>query len=69
MPKINSYTVIETREVEVVANSAMDAVHIAEAAFRYGQDANHKVIQKPTEIWGDTTTMVRIKEVNCKLEN
>ena len=38
MPEIRNYTVTETREVKVVANSPADASRIAAAMFESGQD-------------------------------
>jgi hypothetical protein len=40
MPEMISYTVTQTREVKVTANSMVDAIRIAEVAFDKGQNAD-----------------------------
>lgn len=65
MPAIRRYVVKQTREVEVTANSAVDACRIAEAAFEHGQNADGGVARDkgPAGVWGNTDTHIRTVEV------
>ena len=65
MPEIRRYVVTQTREVEVTANHAEDAVRIANAAFRNGQKGLD-VIDGPSEVWGNTSSRVRQVEISAK---
>lgn len=68
MPEIRTFIVTQTREVKVTANSAADAMLLAEAAFVHGQNsANGIAIGKgPEGIWGNTDS--RIREVGLAVE-
>lgn len=67
MPEIRSYTVVETREVKVTANSAEDAARIAAAAFNNGQHRSDPgVLEGPAGVWGNTTSRVRTIGLDVK---
>ena len=70
MPEIRYYTVTQEREVKVAANSAADAVLIADAAFTHGQDSNHSVAKgkSPEGVWGNTRTEVRVRDISAREE-
>lgn len=59
MPEIIYYNVSQTREVRVRANSTIDALRLAEAAFENGQDSDDKVIDAPEGVWGNLVSKVR----------
>lgn len=71
MPAIKHFIVTQTRTVKVTANSALDALRIADAAFEWGQDANGGVAKDkaPEEVWGNTDSHIEITNVDVKLEN
>lgn len=62
MPEIRHYVVKRTIKVDVDANSSADAIQLAEAAFRHGQESNHaiKMNMGPSGIWGNTKSKVRV---------
>lgn len=71
MPEIRYFTVTQTREVQVTANSATDAVRLAGVAFEKGQDSRGSVRSSDypedmKDIWGNTTSRIREKEINIK---
>jgi len=66
MPEIRNYVVTQTREVGVTANSLVDAIRIADAAFANGQNSDNGVIDGPQDVWGNTRT--EIKETNIDAE-
>ena len=70
MPEIRRYTVTETRSVRVMANSAADAVLIANAAFEHGQNADCGVAngKGPEGVFGNTTTKIKVIGVAASLE-
>jgi hypothetical protein len=55
MPEIRYWVVSQTREVKVAANTARDAVLVAEDEFG-GQP-------KPEEIWGDARMPVKTTDI------
>ncbi len=69
MPEIISYKIIQTREVNVRANSLEDAIRIANVAFKYGQNADSGVVLNDESkaqlggIWGNTTGRVKEKDI------
>lgn len=72
MPEIRHYKVTQIREVEVTANELGDALAIADAAFKNGQNSDNgaklssKEEMKLLGVWGNTST--EIKEVGLKGE-
>jgi hypothetical protein len=71
MPEMISYTVTQTREVKVTANSMVDAIRIAEVAFDKGQNADCGINTKdiPDDmkgVWGNTRSFV--KEIDIHAE-
>lgn len=61
MPEIRRYRVTQTRVVEVAANTEVDAVRIADAAFTHGQNTDLGVAngKGPEGVWGNTTNWVK----------
>lgn len=61
MPEMRHYKVVQIREVDVSANSAVEASRIAEVAFDFGQNMGNGVIPSNllNEVWGNTTSKVR----------
>lgn len=57
MPEIRHYTVTETREVEVTANSSLDAAQIAAQAFKFGPNATAE------GVWGHPTSDIKQKSL------
>lgn len=49
------YTVVQEREVKIVANSAIDAARIADAVFEQ--------IDPPANVWGHASTPVRVRDL------
>jgi hypothetical protein len=69
MPEIRYFVVTQTREVKVTANSAADAVLLAEAAFEHGQMNSEPSIaagKSPEGIWGNTRSRIREIEINAR---
>lgn len=66
MPQIRYYKVIETRVVEVTANSPQDAVAIGAAAFNNGQNSDSGVKDGPHDVWGNTTEQVRTVRITAE---
>lgn len=68
MPEIRDYHVVETRSVRVSANTLVDAVRIASAAFEHGQNSSGGVSieHAPDEIWGNTTSRIRIEKMEAE---
>lgn len=62
MPEMIQFTVTQTRQVKVIANSAADACRIGAAAFANGQTAFNSVIDGPEGVWGNTDS--KIKEIH-----
>lgn len=65
MPEIRRYTVTQTRQVRVDANSEVDAIRIADAAFTNGQNVDNSVKDGPVGIWGNTVSRVRVVAVEA----
>lgn len=66
MPQIRHYTVTETREVKVVANSPADAVQIAASAFALTHEAHSGV--SIDGVWGNTSCFVRVTDISANEE-
>jgi hypothetical protein len=69
MPVIRNYLVNQTREVEVRANSLVDAIRIADAAFANGQNSDNGIKNIPEElhgIWGNTTSGIREVDISAR---
>lgn len=71
MPEIRYFTVTQTREVQVTANSATDALRLAGVAFDKGQASDGAVrsidyTEDMKDIWGNTTSRIREKELVVK---
>lgn len=66
MPEMRYFTVTEVREVEVVANSVVDAGRIAAAAFENGQNSDGGVIDGPKGVWGNTRGRIRVRDQEVK---
>ncbi len=62
MPDKRYYTVIQEREVKVVANSAIDAALIADDAFECRPNDDSTKI-KLYDVWGNATTDVRTRDL------
>lgn len=70
MPESRTFTVTESRTVRVTANTAADAVRLADQAFS-GKSAQHgrgglRSKEGLDGVWGDTTTWVRQVELNAQ---
>lgn len=65
MPGMRYFEVTQTRKVKVVANTATDAVRIADAAFTNGQNTDAGVIDGPDGVWGNTTSRIRNSDLTC----
>lgn len=65
MPEIIHYLVTQTRQVQVDAEDAEDAVRIAKAAFTHGQNSDCGVAKDkgPEGIWGNTTSRILETEI------
>lgn len=61
MPEMRDYIVKQTRSVEVRANTLVDAIRIADAAFLHGQNRDARLRDKEglEGIWGDTTAPIK----------
>lgn len=68
MPEINDYTVVQVRQVRVTANSAVDAVRIAQAAFENGQNVERGVIRGPDGVWGNTRSRIETVSISAHKE-
>lgn len=55
MPEMRSYKVIQTREVEILANTMTDATLIAQAAF---ENKDNPFVDGK-KIWGRATTEIK----------
>ena len=68
MPEIRRYIVTQTREVHVTANSAADAVRLADAAFEHGQNSDSGIARDkaPEGVWGNTESRIRTVETWAK---
>lgn len=60
------YVVTQIREVEVTANTHRNAIDIAHAAFKNGQNSDNGVIDGPEGIWGNTISKIKTVEVDCR---
>lgn len=70
MPAVRTYRVTQTREVKVHANSPEDAVRIAAAAFKDGQNSDAGVKQSSEltllqGVWGNTVTHIRPTDISA----
>lgn len=64
MPEVRYYTVTQEREVKVMANSAIDAARIADAAFNgQTEPVHHERLGILPDIWGHPTTPVRVRDI------
>lgn len=68
MPEIIYYEVLQTREVRVRANSSIDALRIAQAAFENGQNSGDGVIDGPEGVWGNTSNRVKERDLSVTRE-
>jgi hypothetical protein len=73
MPEVRHYVVEQIREVKVTANSLEDAVRIATAAFKVGQNSDAGVgssglLPELKGVWGNTTSRIRERSVHAKEE-
>lgn len=68
MPQMKDFRVTQTRVVRVRANSMLDAIQIAEAAFEHGQDANGAITKDkgPKGVWGNTTSHIAEHELTVQ---
>lgn len=67
MPTTKHYNVVQTREVEVMATSATDAIRIASSAFEHGQNSERGVAEgkAPEGVWGNTTKQIVETELSA----
>lgn len=67
MPTTKHYKVIQIRVIEVMANSAIDAVRIASSAFEHGQNSDRGVAEgkAPEGVWGNTTKQIVETELSA----
>lgn len=70
MPEMRYFVVTQTREVKVVANHVADAVLIADAAFKHGQNSDSGVAggKGPEGVWGNTRSLIRETSIVAKEE-
>lgn len=72
MPEMRYYTVTQTREVKIVANSVLDAANLGDAAFKNGlrnggnEDFAISIIAPPEGIWGNATEDIKVIDLNVK---
>lgn len=69
MPEMKTFTVIEARHVEVVANSPAEAAQIANKAFAIGDTQVGRGLRSKEGlhgIWGDTQSKVRQIAIEVK---
>jgi len=68
MPEVRNYIVTQVRQVEVRANHSEDAVRIAAAAFKYGQNTDSGVLHEhaPEGVWGNTSSRIKEKKLLCE---
>lgn len=66
MPEMHYYLVQQEREVKVTANSAADAIRIADAAFTNGQNSDNGVVDGPQGVWGNTRNKVKITSISAR---
>lgn len=66
MPEMHTYICTQVRKVRVTANSAADAVKIADAGFTKGQNAGGGVIEGPHGIWGNTEGRIEILSLKAE---
>lgn len=68
MPQIKEYTVTQVRKVTVTANTEVDAIRIADAAFSKGQDSNGRIKrgEGPEGVWGNTSGSIEVSEMTVK---
>lgn len=64
MPINRYYTVRQTREVKVRASNPISAVRIADCAFENGQTDTLGAKGAPSDVYGNTTTMVRVRDID-----
>lgn len=70
MPEIQHYTVTQTREIRVRANSPADAAAIAQAAFRKNTTSDGVVEQiEIPGVWGNTTGRLKELELNVRRDS
>lgn len=67
MPEIRHYRVTQTREIDVSANSLVDAVLLGSAAFENGVRPVDKDINKrPSGVWGNADTLIKETDINAR---
>lgn len=68
MPEMRKFIVTEVRQVEVAANTAVDAGRIADKAFKEGQNSGGGLKTKEglDGIWGDTRTRIRQTDLHVE---
>lgn len=60
------FIVRETREVAVKAENLTDAIALASAAFKYGQDGDNEILRgRPWGIDGDTADKIRTTNIKA----
>lgn len=68
--KMPVFVVRETREVRVKADDMQDAIALASAAFKEGQDSDHGIKwSKPFGVEGDTIDRIRVVNVKAVEED
>lgn len=70
MPEMQYFNVTQEREVSVVANSAVDACRIADAAFTHGQNSDEGVSKgkAPEGVWGNTRGPIKVTSLWARTE-
>lgn len=63
MPAINYYTVTQTRQIHIAAESLVDAIRVADAAFTNGQN-NGAVTDPPKDANGWSTSLVKVTDMS-----
>lgn len=68
MPELRRFKIVQTREVEVTANSSCNALLIATVAFENGQTSDNAQIDKYDVLGGVYgTTLSPIKEISIEV--
>lgn len=67
MPEMRYYTVTQTREVKLVANSMSDAARLGDAAFKGGvRVGDFDIKERPEDVWGNATSDIKELDLNVK---
>lgn len=70
MPETRYFTVTQTREVSVRANTTSDAILLAVCAFKHGQGPNGRLYEHlaPEGIWGNTISEIKELSLEAQLD-